>query len=548
MEFDCARMLKNGPNDHQMVRTSFFYSTADWNDCPISKDACVKEIYDVVDRLWRINVSNGAHSLNLRHAPIEAYERLIDHISNWDRQMDSLIDVGCTENHAVLKLIDGLNGFEFTPTVVDQLLQEYNSDGSKPLLQTDLENLAIEYVKKNIQQVVTILGLGESNWKSDMWKTIWPLITQYVLNDAYQQHLPIRKLFPEVVINSRSCKLVARVLEKMKEQSPGRENNFKVVGDFVAGRIHCQLSEIQAKIDYLRKIVEGINGIIFIRGSSEQRPYGWFKNGDKYTDITQYVYIYLEQIGYPFEVQIGHKFAAHTFTIDSAIRDAKNHGQDVSQYVDLWTKDFYADVKKYLLEQANGQVPSISKEQIQAKAKEIHPNGIPAELQEILGEIKPEVKPEVKAEVKAEVKPEVNPVEVKPVEVKAEVKTVEVKSEVKSEPVSRDEWVRRYTVILNYLQEQPDQEFAKHFKSMYESTLAFFCKHCNMGYCAVEVAIWNKTYGRALIHAWNNTINIPHKNGDDRSWMRKCPLVIQGAIYDMHDEVHENEEESIEEP
>ena len=95
----------------------------------------------------------------------------------------------------------------------------------------------------------------------------------------------------------------------------------------------------------------------------------------KFTDITQYLYVFIEKVGYPIEVQIGHEFASHTFKIDSALRDNPNCGK-----VDLWSKNFYGDVKNLILAKANINY-------MLAKAEKIHPNNVPEELQEILNKL-----------------------------------------------------------------------------------------------------------------------------------------------------------------
>lgn len=168
----------------------------------------------------------------------------------------------------------------------------------------------------------------------------------------------------------------------MTEQTPGRENFFKVVSDFVAVRVPCEVTEIQGKIDRIRDIVLANRGQMHIRGASTERPYGFFMTQDKkYTDITQYVYVFLEKVGYPIEIQIGHQFASHTFTIDSALRDNKECGK-----VDLWKDNFYSDVKKFILDKANGEKPGLT-EAIQAKAESLHQNKVPVGLQEILNKL-----------------------------------------------------------------------------------------------------------------------------------------------------------------
>jgi hypothetical protein len=241
----------------------------------------------------------------------------------------------------------------------------------------------ISSFKDCLVEVVNQTTLHESNWGSENWKQLWSKINQEVLTDAFQKHAIVRSIFSDLgEITPRNCKSLSRVEKKMTEQAPGRENYFKVVSDFVAGRIHCNVNEIQAKIDRIREIVLANKGQMHVRGSSNERPYGFFMNAEKkYTDIIQFVYVFLDKVGYPIHFQIGHEFASHTFTIDSALRDNPSCGK-----VDLWNKNFYTDVKNYILNKANG-IETGSLAQIQAKAEEIHQNNVPENLQVILNKL-----------------------------------------------------------------------------------------------------------------------------------------------------------------
>lgn len=66
----------------------------------------------------------------------------------------------------------------------------------------------------------------------------------------------------------------------MTEQSSNRENYFKVISDFLAVRIHCDVNQIKDKIDYLKEIVTSNKGYLHIKGSSIERPYGFFMDSD----------------------------------------------------------------------------------------------------------------------------------------------------------------------------------------------------------------------------------------------------------------------------
>lgn len=235
--------------------------------------------------------------------------------------------------------------------------------------------------KSCVLDVVNQETLDQKKWPSESWQKPWKFIDQGVLDDAFGKHALIHSLFADLgEIVPRNCKSLARVEQKMKEQK--YVNYFKVVSDLVAGRVHCNVNDIEAKIDCIRKVVLENNGIMHIKGSSNERPYGSFMNVDKkFTDITQYVYVFMEKVGYPIEFQIGHEFASHTFTIDSALRDNRDCGK-----VDLWDKNFYGKVTSHILAKANKEVPG-SKDEINALCAEIHHGNVPSELQQILDKI-----------------------------------------------------------------------------------------------------------------------------------------------------------------
>lgn len=239
--------------------------------------------------------------------------------------------------------------------------------------------------KANMTEVVRQTTLNESNWRSENWSNLWKDVDQNILNDAFEQHGTVQSIFQEIgEIIPRKCKSIARVEKKMTEQPNGRENYFKVLSDFVAVRIHCDVNQLPAKIDRIREIVLANDSQMHVRGSSTERPYGFCTNPQtkEFTDITQYVYIFIEKIGYPVEIQIGHEFASHTFTIDSALRDDKTCGK-----VDLWNQNFYSEVKNYILEKANDSSKPVDKSGIQNKAAAIHEDNVPADLQMILDKL-----------------------------------------------------------------------------------------------------------------------------------------------------------------
>ncbi len=95
----------------------------------------------------------------------------------------------------------------------------------------------------------------------------------------------------------------------------------------------------------------------------------------------QYVFVFLERLGYPIELQIGHKFAFYTFAENSALRDSKEHGE-----VSLRRKNFYNAVLGYILDKCNGITATLQND-IQNQAKELYQNNIPEKLQVILNNL-----------------------------------------------------------------------------------------------------------------------------------------------------------------
>ena len=240
--------------------------------------------------------------------------------------------------------------------------------------------------KYNLDNFVKQITLDETTWNSEKWELLFLFINQEVLTDAFEKHNLITDIFPEIgEIIARKCKSMTRIEKKMTEQYLNRENYFKVISDFLAIRIHCNVNQIKDKIDYIKTIVISKGGYFHIRGSSVERPYGGFLDSNlNFKDIVQYMYVYLEEIGYVIEIQIGNEFATQTFTIDSELRDDPN-----CKKVDLWTKGFYDDVKSFILNKANNiEFNDVeAKNNILIKANDIHQNNIHDELLIILNNL-----------------------------------------------------------------------------------------------------------------------------------------------------------------
>jgi len=215
------------------------------------------------------------------------------------------------------------------------------------------------------------------NPRADEWKALIPLITQNILTDAHQQSALAEALFSPTVgkLESRPLKTLDRVVCKMEAS----KEHFKAVSDFIAFRVHCEVEQIQTRLDAIMSVVE--IGSYCFTGSYASAASAARK---RYTDIVKYLYVYIPVIGYVVEFQVGHPFASYTFTVDSALRDDPACG-----LIDMWTDGAYDVVKKYILAVAN-------RDFIQGNAPynmwdcvvRIHRGNVPAELKAILNRIR----------------------------------------------------------------------------------------------------------------------------------------------------------------
>lgn len=128
--------------------------------------------------------------------------------------------------------------------------------------------------------ITIAVGLDKQNWNSKLWKELSSSLTQEILDDAYSKTpIIISMLSPLGDVEPRKYKPI-------KEQS---HCMFKVVCDLTAVKVNCQVEEIESKLEILTRIVRESDGIMYV-----DEPL-----------FTQYVYIYLPQVGYITEVQIG---------------------------------------------------------------------------------------------------------------------------------------------------------------------------------------------------------------------------------------------------
>lgn len=237
--------------------------------------------------------------------------------------------------------------------------------------------MSIAEFKAGLHDVIHKCTLNEANWTNPLWE-LTP--TQEMLNDAYAQQGVVRKIFDGIDLILRpGPKSIDRVNQKIAEERV-KQRFFRPLSDWIAFRIHHNsLLEIKATIGKIQRIVAEHQGYMWIRGQSEACPYGSHWDGKSFQDITQYGYVFLPEVGYLIELQIGHPFASFTFARDSLLRDNPQCGE-----VDLWKDGFYNDVKQHILDLANGKEPSLSKEKLVEKAQRIHGGKIPADLETIL--------------------------------------------------------------------------------------------------------------------------------------------------------------------
>lgn len=186
-----------------------------------------------------------------------------------------------------------------------------------------------------------------------LWQTLSQNVNQDILNDAYSQMLYTEHLFAELgEMTPRKVKYQERIVKKM-QQVEGRDQQYsKVVSDFIAFRVNCKVTEIDDKIKTISNVVSKYYGSMWLKGN--------FRSGSgKYLDIVQYVYVYIPQVGYITEFQIGSSFASYTFYVDSRLRDDPEY-----KHPDLWTDKTYETVKHYILNQANNTLHNCTSEEI----------------------------------------------------------------------------------------------------------------------------------------------------------------------------------------
>jgi hypothetical protein len=234
---------------------------------------------------------------------------------------------------------------------------------------------SVASIRSTIQSICYSNGLN--NWKDPRWKDLALRIDQATCDHAHSKGTIVASIFApvgDVII--RPPKKMSRLFVKITEVEARGGEYFKVVCDLIACRIFCRVDQIPERVQQIRKIVDTFEGLTYVRGENAS-GYSSMQDG-KMIDITQYIYVYIEEIGYPLEMQIGHEFAAYTFAIDSRIRDGEKG------LVDLWSGGCYDKVKKYLLNHANKVLQPGAYYDLMDSIWGLHKGELPADLRGII--------------------------------------------------------------------------------------------------------------------------------------------------------------------
>ncbi|MDO8300961.1 hypothetical protein [Lacisediminimonas sp.] len=207
------------------------------------------------------------------------------------------------------------------------------------------------------------LGVQEIS-QSPCWHDIYLNVDQAYLHHAFQQMDGLVTWCREngIALTPRKEKAEARVHAKhaiAQANCPrvGFVDDFKVVSDFMAGRVNCSVVDIAPTVEKFRQLAEKHNGWCVVRGNGND-SYGAHRKDGSYKDIVQYLFLYLPETGHVTELQVGHTLAAVTFTVDSFLRDNRTTLPPEQLPIDLWGNkekgtDLYPTIRDYLLLQAN---------------------------------------------------------------------------------------------------------------------------------------------------------------------------------------------------
>ncbi len=283
------------------------------------------------------------------------------------------------------------------------------------------------------------LGLLEKNWNNPLWVELVDFVSQDVLNDIYSKKEDVIKLFGLLKPNEARCSLSERALERKvsnlvaqgfsegqaialvereadcqfhftSRERPKNYNRlvqkladqeesikkgwtpryFQAYNDLLAFSIPLTnlKQDLSKVVSHLTSTAQQGGGCIELRKNKNTHMES-IENG-KYTDIVQFAYVYLPNIGI-VEFQLLHPFARYTFTRNSELRE---NPALKAVMPNLFANKFYDLVKTFILDDANGcfagdqNARNIRHQEILDRAVALHQsfgNGeIPQDLKDIL--------------------------------------------------------------------------------------------------------------------------------------------------------------------
>ena len=247
------------------------------------------------------------------------------------------------------------------------------------------------------------LGVQELS-KNHCWSEVYANVDQAALKDAHQKMSAFSSICNDygITIIPRNEKTKKRVDEKndfanmpKNIERAGHVDHFKVVSDFMAGRVHCKVTEIEDTVNKFKKLASENDGWCVVRGDGND-TYGAHKKNGEFKNIVQYLFVYLPKMGHVTEIQIGHEFTGLTFTIDSFLRDNKDKFSADQLPVKIWgdiTKgtNLYDTVKNYLLLQSqdpeNPELPAKKKECQEVAQRLYAGSAIPEDVKKIINNL-----------------------------------------------------------------------------------------------------------------------------------------------------------------
>ena len=221
----------------------------------------------------------------------------------------------------------------------------------------EVENDYVESLRNEMGQ----RDLFEARRES-IWKQLFNKIDENDVKKAYSKSNQVEDILKEMILASSKLKKrpekkdFERMHQKLKSGKEKTENeaHFKGQIDLIAFRISVDSKE--EMVETIQDLVEGLE------------KYEGFRHGfredidmDNPKKFYHYIYVYLPEVGYIAEVQIGHPFFFKVFERDSQIRrEAKEKRVDYETYrkraLFNLRGQFYKDYEAYL----NGEGPQFT--------------------------------------------------------------------------------------------------------------------------------------------------------------------------------------------